>query len=89
MVLCFASANPRRALSIASSSVIAAGGVGVIIAKNPDDLLAPCRDDFPCIEVNFEVGTQILFYIRSTRSHHHQSLSALQSFLMVYYNVVL
>ena len=57
----------RAALVSASSDVQAAGGVGVIVAKNPNDNLAACSNDFPCIEVDYEVGTRILYYIRSTR----------------------
>uniref|UniRef100_A0A5B7BM04 Putative subtilisin-like protease SBT3.5 n=1 Tax=Davidia involucrata TaxID=16924 RepID=A0A5B7BM04_DAVIN len=68
VVLCFTSVSRRNAISSASSAVRAVGGVGVIIAKNPSDALFPCRNDFPCIEVDYEVGTQILYYIRSTRS---------------------
>ncbi|KAI8569933.1 hypothetical protein RHMOL_Rhmol02G0316400 [Rhododendron molle] len=68
VVLCFTSLDSRIAVAIASSDVITAGGVGVIIARNPGDPVIPCSNDFPCIEVNYEVGTQILFYIRSTRS---------------------
>ncbi|GFS44535.1 subtilase family protein [Actinidia rufa] len=68
VVLCFTSVARRTAISNATSAVRAAGGVGLIVAKNPSDDLAPCSNDFPCVEVDYEVGTQILFYIRSTRS---------------------
>ncbi|KAJ6417487.1 hypothetical protein OIU84_003249 [Salix udensis] len=44
------------------------GGAGLIVAKNPSESLYPCTDGFPCIEIDYEIGTQILFYIRSTRS---------------------
>ncbi|KAK3036251.1 hypothetical protein RJ639_030793 [Escallonia herrerae] len=51
-----------------SSVVRGAGGVGVIIAKNPFDHIDPCSKDFPCIEVDYEDGTQILSYVLSNRS---------------------
>ncbi|XP_059662118.1 subtilisin-like protease SBT3.5 [Cornus florida] len=69
VVLCFTSVSRRIAVSNASSAVRAAGGIGVIIAKNPSDALYPCTsNDFPCIEVDYTAGTQILYYIRSTSS---------------------
>lgn len=57
----------RSAVASAAEAVQAAGGVGLIVAKNPSDVLYPCSGDFPCVEVDFEIGTRILFYIRSTR----------------------
>lgn len=66
-MLCFTSTVRRATLISASSDVQAAGGVGVIIAKNPGDNLAACSNDFPCVEVDYEIGTRILYYIRSTR----------------------
>lgn len=66
-MLCFTSTVRRVAIVSASSDVQAAGGVGVIVAKNPGDNLAACSNDFPCIEVDYEIGTRILYYIRSTR----------------------
>ncbi|XP_024170228.1 subtilisin-like protease SBT3.5 isoform X1 [Rosa chinensis] len=68
VVLCFTSVARRTPVALAVSSVRAAGGVGVIVAKSPGDVLGPCSSDFPCIEVDYELGTQILFYIRSTSS---------------------
>ncbi|KAL5551492.1 hypothetical protein UlMin_001668 [Ulmus minor] len=68
VVLCFTSLANRAGVAGAVSSVRTAGGVGVIVAKYPGDVLNPCTNDFPCIEVDYELGTQILFYIRSTRS---------------------
>ena len=53
-------------LSVAAA-VKAAGAVGLIVAKHPSSSLYPCPGDFPCIEVDYEVGTKIVFYIRSTR----------------------
>ncbi|KAL6177765.1 hypothetical protein ACLB2K_049287 [Fragaria x ananassa] len=68
VVLCFTSVARRTPVALAVSSVKAAGGVGVIVAKSPGDVLGPCSSDFPCIEVDYELGTQILLYIRSTSS---------------------
>ena len=66
VVLCFASMTPG-AVSSAAEVVKEAGGAGLIVAKNPSEALSPCTDGFPCTEVDYEIGTQILFYIRSTR----------------------
>ncbi|KAI9173469.1 hypothetical protein LWI28_001797 [Acer negundo] len=68
VVLCFTSVTRRIAIISAASVVLEAGGIGLIVAKNPSDVFSPCGDNFPCIEVDYEVGTQILFYIRSSRS---------------------
>ncbi|EEF43470.1 subtilisin-like protease SBT3.5 [Ricinus communis] len=67
VVLCFTSTARRSSVTSAAEVVKEAGGVGLIVAKNPSDALYPCNDNFPCIEVDFEIGTRILFYIRSTR----------------------
>lgn len=67
VVLCFTSIARRIALVQASAVVKEAGGVGVIVAKKPNDAFSSCDADFPCIEVDYEIGTRILFYIRSTR----------------------
>ncbi|XVF53195.1 hypothetical protein PTKIN_Ptkin05aG0080800 [Pterospermum kingtungense] len=68
VVLCFTTVSSRSAVTSAVSTVRAAGGVGVIVAKNPSDVMGPSGDDFPCVVVDYELGTQILFYIRSARS---------------------
>ncbi|KAK4421412.1 Subtilisin-like protease SBT3.5 [Sesamum alatum] len=65
VVLCFTTVSSPIVTQIAARSVRAAGGVGVIVSKPPNDITAQCRS-FPCAEVDYEVGTQILFYIRST-----------------------
>lgn len=67
VVLCFASVTGRVAVRLAAATVQEAGGIGLIIAKNPSDALIECRDGFPCIEVDYEIGTRILYYIRSTK----------------------
>lgn len=67
VVLCFTSMTLSAVIS-AAEVVKEAGGVGLIVAKNPSNDLYPCADDaFPCIEVDYEIGTRILYYIRSTR----------------------
>ncbi|OVA04694.1 Peptidase S8/S53 domain [Macleaya cordata] len=68
VVLCFTSMVRRMAPTRASTAVKAAGGVGVIVAKNPTNAIAACDNDFPCIQVDTALGTQILYYIRSQRS---------------------
>lgn len=66
VVICFASVTRRVAIKTAASIVQEAGGIGLIVAKNPTDTFSPCAENFPCVEVDYEVGTQLLFYIRST-----------------------
>ncbi|KAI9169159.1 hypothetical protein LWI28_007909 [Acer negundo] len=66
VVLIFPSLYHR--LPNATKFVKAAGAVGIIFVRTPDDTLLPCDNDFACIEVDFYVGTQILLYTRSTRS---------------------
>ncbi|KAK2973547.1 hypothetical protein RJ640_010602, partial [Escallonia rubra] len=67
VVLCFTAIALIDRENI-SSAVKAAGGVGVIVAKFPIDHMDPCSNNFPCIEVDYEDGTEILRYILSTRS---------------------
>ncbi|VVB11836.1 unnamed protein product [Arabis nemorensis] len=62
VVLCFTTRT-----NAAITAVRNAGGLGVIIARNPTHLLSPSVN-FPSVAVDFELGTDILFYIRSTRS---------------------
>ncbi|KFK45042.1 hypothetical protein AALP_AA1G336600 [Arabis alpina] len=68
VVLCFTTTTLNPAVASAASYVKAAGGLGLIIARNPGNQLNPCRDDFPCIAIDYKLGTDILLYIRSTRS---------------------
>nr|AAD03431.1 similar to the subtilase family of serine proteases (Pfam: PF00082, score; 45.8, E=1.1e-11, n=2) [Arabidopsis thaliana] len=44
------------------------GGLGVIIARHPGYAIQPCLDDFPCVAVDWELGTDILLYTRSSGS---------------------
>ncbi|GFP81112.1 4-diphosphocytidyl-2-c-methyl-d-erythritol kinase chloroplastic/chromoplastic [Phtheirospermum japonicum] len=66
-VLCFTTYDDPSVTSYSSSLVRAAGGAGVIVAKLSNEITAKCRG-LPCAEVDYEVGTQILIYIRSTRN---------------------
>lgn len=70
VVLCFASVARRVAIRSAAATLQEAGGTGLIIAKNPSDALTECSNDFPCIEVDYEIGTRILYYIRSAKYLH-------------------
>ncbi|KAK6262644.1 hypothetical protein QUC31_008460 [Theobroma cacao] len=54
-------------ISSAAISVLEAGGVGLIFAQYRSDGLGSCHH-IPCIKVDYEVGTQILSYIRKARS---------------------
>lgn len=71
MVLCFSRDNGAAAVATAEHLVHAAGGVGVIVAKNPTNLFHSGTDEFPSVTVDYEIGTQILFYFRSTRYSDH------------------
>ncbi|KAJ8650264.1 hypothetical protein MRB53_003287 [Persea americana] len=68
VVLCFADTSGSTQNTSLNSSLVVyeAGGLGVIVARNPSHV--SLRDDFPCVEVDFNIGTQILTYIRSSRS---------------------
>jgi hypothetical protein len=50
----------------ASGSVFQAGGVGLIYAQFHNDGIELC-EWIPCVKVDYEVGTQILSYIRQAR----------------------
>ncbi|RWR87702.1 Peptidase S8/S53 domain-containing protein [Cinnamomum micranthum f. kanehirae] len=50
----------------ASEIIKAAGGVGLIIANSPTNYISPC-DDLPRVKVDYDVGAQLLSYIRSSR----------------------
>ncbi|XP_023644930.1 subtilisin-like protease SBT3.3 isoform X3 [Capsella rubella] len=68
VVLCFTTSRTNTAIASAASFVKTAGGLGLIISRNPVYTLAPCGDDFPCVAIDYELGTNILSYIRSTKS---------------------
>lgn len=64
IVLCFSKSDQQNIVS-ASATVKKAGGIGLIYAEFPNDGLQSCK--IPCIKVDYQVGTQILFYIRKAR----------------------
>ncbi|XP_038979859.1 subtilisin-like protease SBT3.9 [Phoenix dactylifera] len=66
VILCFSSLAEDAYISEAAQSVSRAGGIGLIFAQTQDSELDPC-DGVPCIKVNYEVGTQILSYIRQAK----------------------
>ncbi|EOA20005.1 hypothetical protein CARUB_v10000269mg [Capsella rubella] len=66
VVLCFTPSPYSASASSAARSVKKAGGLGVIIARQPGYAIRPCPDDFPCVAVDWELGTDILLYIRSS-----------------------
>ncbi|KAJ8632447.1 hypothetical protein MRB53_025783 [Persea americana] len=61
VVLCFAIGSFFDITDVVKAS----GGVGVIIATYPN-FIGAC-DDLPCIEVDYDVGAQLLSYVRSSR----------------------
>ncbi|XP_010542106.1 PREDICTED: LOW QUALITY PROTEIN: subtilisin-like protease SBT3.5 [Tarenaya hassleriana] len=67
VVLCFTSKTDFTAVLSAAAAVNEAGGLDFIVARNPGHTLIPCGS-IPCVAVDYELGTDILFYIRSTRS---------------------
>nr|BAD43090.1 hypothetical protein [Arabidopsis thaliana] len=66
IVLCFTKSTSYSTMIQAASDVVKLDGYGVIVARNPGHQLSPCFG-FPCLAVDYELGTDILFYIRSTR----------------------
>lgn len=66
-MVCFTSEIPIVAATSATAVVKEAGRVGLIVARHPYSALYPCPGDFPCIEVDYEVGSKIVYYIRYTR----------------------
>ncbi|KFK24082.1 hypothetical protein AALP_AAs60950U000100 [Arabis alpina] len=64
----FSGVSLNPAVASAAPYVKAAGALGLIIARNPGNQLNPCRDNFPCIAIDYKLGTDILLYIGSTRS---------------------
>ncbi|CAK9324162.1 unnamed protein product, partial [Citrullus colocynthis] len=70
VVLCFSTMVGMNPIAItrAVEAVKVGNGLGLIVARHPDDIWFTCDNDFPCFQVNFEVGTKIFYYIRATRS---------------------
>ena len=55
----------EQSMFSASKAVREAGGVGLILAQSRSDGLSACH--IPCVRVDYEVGTEILNYIRRAR----------------------
>ncbi|KAK1565788.1 hypothetical protein Q3G72_035129 [Acer saccharum] len=66
IILCFSKSATHK-IGTAEVSVQRAGGVGLIFAQYRANGLEPCFL-IPCIKVDYEVGTQILSYIRKASS---------------------
>ncbi|XP_019160924.1 PREDICTED: subtilisin-like protease SBT3.9 [Ipomoea nil] len=72
VVLCFTGTH-RSDRDVASIVVQARGivsevdGVGIIVSQKPYTLLDVYDDYFPSVQVDYEIGTKILFYITSRR----------------------
>ncbi|KAL5833213.1 hypothetical protein ACOSQ3_016887 [Xanthoceras sorbifolium] len=68
IILCFSKSDTQKiGTATAAVSVQQAGGVGLIFARSHDNGLDVCVL-IPCIQVDYEVGTQILSYIRKASS---------------------
>ncbi|KAL4195376.1 hypothetical protein AMTRI_Chr05g73060 [Amborella trichopoda] len=65
IVLCFTTSNDEGSQEVAST-----GGIRVIFAQPSNNLLSPCAP-IPCTQVNYHVGTQMLFYIQKSRFLNH------------------
>nr|AIC80773.1 subtilase [Cicer arietinum] len=65
IVLCFSVSDQQDIVS-AALTVKEAGGVGLIYAQKHEEGLNECGI-LPCIKVDYEVGTQLLTYIRRAR----------------------
>ncbi|CAN6466275.1 unnamed protein product [Victoria cruziana] len=67
IVLCFTGANdPRAQYQVAASTVYQAGGAGFIFSMHTTNLLVPFPP-MPVVQVDYEIGTKILAYIKATR----------------------
>ncbi|KAG8381590.1 hypothetical protein BUALT_Bualt06G0137300 [Buddleja alternifolia] len=66
IVLCFTEKGDEGDILEASINVQSAGGLGLIATKKNFGSISTFHNRFPCVLVTFEVGTQILNYIRST-----------------------
>lgn len=64
MVLCFLVQGDDLLLSTTQEVLQEVGGLGLIVAKNPTTDLNIYASDFPSIAVSFDVGAQLLDYIR-------------------------
>ncbi|XP_031498059.1 subtilisin-like protease SBT3.9 isoform X3 [Nymphaea colorata] len=67
VVLCFTYAkDPSDQYFKAVATVSQAGGAGIIFAMHTTNLFGQ-RDPIPSVQVDYEIGTEILAYIRATR----------------------
>jgi hypothetical protein len=64
IILCLSESNTQDMFS-ASTSVFEAGAVGLIFVQFHLDGMELCK--IPCVKVDYEVGTQIVSYIRKAR----------------------
>ncbi|KAG5617367.1 hypothetical protein H5410_017191 [Solanum commersonii] len=67
VVLCFLVQGDDLPLSTTQEVLQEVGGLGLIVAKNPTTDLNIYASDFPSIGVSFDVGAQLLDYIRYAR----------------------
>lgn len=65
VILCFSTTEEDH-IENAATSASEAGAIGIIFAQTRNSMMYPC-DAIPCIKVTYEVGTQILTYIRRTK----------------------
>ncbi|KAM6555286.1 hypothetical protein CsatB_002305 [Cannabis sativa] len=68
VVLCFTSSFKEGYIEDSAYWVKKAGGLGLIVAQNPTRSLYSCDDDFPCVQLSYDVAMKILYYIRTTKS---------------------
>ncbi|KAL8552911.1 hypothetical protein ACS0TY_001550 [Phlomoides rotata] len=67
IVLCFTTFSTPAITSFATTAVSAGGGVGVIVSKLSLGITGQCGS-LPCAEVDYQIGTEILYYIRATKN---------------------
>lgn len=68
MVFCFLLDDDWDTVQDDAVSVSEAGALGIIVAWNPSIAeVISCGNEFPCVQINYETGMEILYYIRSTR----------------------
>lgn len=65
IVLCF-STTGQLPSSVAAESILSLNGSGLIFAE-PSTMLVPADDLLPTVHVDLNQGTQILYYIRSSK----------------------
>ncbi|KAL3523294.1 hypothetical protein ACH5RR_016128 [Cinchona calisaya] len=68
MVLCFYKGHSEGPIAAARQSIKKAGALGIIVAKASGKILDDFIDDYPCVQVSYVIGTQLLYYIRSSRN---------------------